>query len=214
MQCMSTEVVYKKLKSALNNRGFKIKSNDEDNNIFIAFNTSNKPVSILILVEMNGRTIQFYSKIKDVVATDRYLKPLLQENNEYKFVKWSINEKKEIVCTIDLFTYENNIKEQDIVSILELIVSSHVRINEKIKLVDQNMSSQKMNYKFWYCLIILLSLPPLISTVYGIFKGGNLNSISINISIPESFNVESCLNKKDKKLAQKLVNPLSTLRMK
>lgn len=133
---MSTEVVYKKLKSALNNRGFKIKSNDEDNNIFIAFNTSNKPVSILILVEMNGRTIQFYSKIKDVVATDRYLKPLLQENNEYKFVKWSINEKKEIVCTIDLFTYENNIKEQDIVSILELIVSSHVRINEKIKLVD------------------------------------------------------------------------------
>lgn len=63
------------------------------------------------------------------------------------------------------------------------------------------MSSQKMNYKFWYCLIILLSLPPLISTVYGIFKGGNLNSISINISIPESFNVESCLNKKDKKLA-------------
>ena len=62
---MSTEVVYKKLKSALNNRGFKIKSNDEDNNIFIAFNTSNKPVSILILVEMNGRTIQFYSKIKD-----------------------------------------------------------------------------------------------------------------------------------------------------
>lgn len=133
---MSIEVVYKKLKSALNNRGFKIKSNDEDNNIFIAFNTSNKPVSILILVEMNGRTIQFYSKIKDVVATDRYLKPLLQENNEYKFVKWSINEKKEIVCTIDLFTYENNIKEQDIVSILELIVSSHVRINEKIKLVD------------------------------------------------------------------------------
>lgn len=61
------------------------------------------------------------------------------------------------------------------------------------------MSSQKMNYKFWYCLIILLSLPPLISTVHGIFKGGNLNSISINISIPESFNVESCLNKKDKK---------------
>lgn len=133
---MSTEVVYKKLKSALNNRGFKIKSNDEDNNIFIAFNTSNKPVSILILVEMNGRTIQFYSKIKDMVATDRYLKPLLQENNEYKFVKWSINEKKEIVCTIDLFTYENNIKEQDIVSILELIVSSHVRINEKIKLIN------------------------------------------------------------------------------
>lgn len=133
---MSTEVVYKKLKSALNNRGFKSKSNDEDNNIFIAFNTSNKPVSILILVEMNGRTIQFYSKIKDVVATDRYLKPLLQENNEYKFVKWSINEKKEIVCTIDLFTYENNIKEQDIVSILELIVSSHVRINEKIKLIN------------------------------------------------------------------------------
>ena len=70
------------------------------------------------------------------LKTDRYLKPLLQENNEYKFVKWSINEKKEIVCTIDLFTYENNIKEQDIVSILELIVSSHVRINEKIKLVD------------------------------------------------------------------------------
>lgn len=61
------------------------------------------------------------------------------------------------------------------------------------------MSSQKMNYKFWYCLIILLSLPPLISTVYGIFKDENLNSISINISIPESFNVESCLNKKDKK---------------
>lgn len=133
---MSTEVVYKKLKSALKDRGFKIKENDEDNNIFIAFNTSNKPVSILILVEMNGRTIQFYSKIKDVVATDRYLKPLLQENNEYKFVKWSINEKKEIVCTIDLFTYENNIKEQDIVSILDLIVSSHVRINEKIKLIN------------------------------------------------------------------------------
>jgi len=61
------------------------------------------------------------------------------------------------------------------------------------------MSSQKMNYKFWYCLIILLSLPPLISTGYGIFKDKNLNSISINISIPESFNVESCLNKKDKK---------------
>ena len=51
---MSKEVVYEKLKSALKNRGFKIKSNDEDNNIFIAFNTSNKPVSILILVEMNG----------------------------------------------------------------------------------------------------------------------------------------------------------------
>jgi len=132
---MSKEVVYEKLKSALKNRGFKIKSNDEDNNIFIAFNTSNKPVSILILVEMNGRTIQFYSKIKDVVATDGYLKPLLQENNEYKFVKWSINEKEEIVCTIDLFTYENNIKEQDIVSILELIVSSHVRINKKLNLL-------------------------------------------------------------------------------
>ena len=132
---MSKEVVYEKLKSALQNRGFKIKSNDEDNNIFIAFNTSNKPVSILILVEMNGRTIQFYSKIKDVVATDGYLKPLLQENNEYKFVKWSINEKEEIVCTIDLFTYENNIKEQDIVSILELIVSSHVRINKKLNLL-------------------------------------------------------------------------------
>lgn len=61
------------------------------------------------------------------------------------------------------------------------------------------MSNQKINYKFWYCLIILLSLPPLISTIYGIFKDENLNSISINISIPESFNIESCLNKKDKK---------------
>lgn len=61
------------------------------------------------------------------------------------------------------------------------------------------MSNQKMNYKFWYCLIICLSLPPLISTIYGIFKDENINSISINISIPESFNVESCLNQKNKK---------------
>ncbi|MFZ7224649.1 hypothetical protein, partial [Avibacterium avium] len=101
---MSTEIVYKKLKSALENRDFKFTPNDDNNTIFIAFSTSNKPVSILIEVEMNGKIIQFYSKIQNVVAIDRYLKLLLQENNEYKFVKWSINESKEMVCSIDLFT--------------------------------------------------------------------------------------------------------------
>ncbi|STO54231.1 Uncharacterised protein [Canicola haemoglobinophilus] len=55
-----------------------------------------------------------------------------------------------------------------------------------------------MNYRFWYFLIFSLSLPPLISTIYGIFKEENINSgISISIAIPEGFTIESCTKKKN-----------------
>ncbi|STO54232.1 Uncharacterised protein [Canicola haemoglobinophilus] len=134
---MSTETTYKKVKELLQERGFKFSSNDENSNIFITFNTSNsKPVSILIGVEMSGRIIHFYSRINDKVAKDKYFKLLLEENYKYKFVNWSIDDQLQMICSVNLFNYENDLAKQDIVAILELIVSSHVRINDGIALID------------------------------------------------------------------------------
>ena len=54
------------------------------------------------------------------------------------------------------------------------------------------------NHWFWFILIIVLALPPLISSINTIFKNiDNKETISITLMVPESFTVDSCLNKKN-----------------
>lgn len=130
---MSVVFIYNQLEEILNKKQFKFNFNKTkgEEYILITFSTTNEPVSIFINVGMNGRTIQFYSKIRDKKVKEKYFRYLLEENNQFKFLKWSIY-KDDMVCTVDLFIQNDELDERNILSILDLIISSHIRINEKI----------------------------------------------------------------------------------
>lgn len=69
-----------------------------------------------------------------------------------------------------------------------------------------------MNYKFWYVLFFVLAVPPSVSSIYGIFKDKSVESISINITIPESFSFDSCLNKRNNTKCLEMIKSIENVK--
>lgn len=86
---------------------------------------------LVISVQEGGDFIQFFSLLKLKPNIPDFQKRLLQENLEKKLIKWSADEEKNVVCSVDiLIDYKGEISHNQIERALQSIQSSIVALSD------------------------------------------------------------------------------------
>lgn len=130
----NAESTKKVITSYLNKKSLKYQDDKEINGIVLGFSNRNKPdvkFKLAISIQEDGDFIQFFSLLKLKPNFPDFQKRLLQENLEKKLIKWSANEEKYVVCSVDiLIDYKKEISHNQIERALQSIQSSIVALSD------------------------------------------------------------------------------------
>ena len=130
----NAESTKKVITSYLNKKSLKYQDDKEINGIVLGFSNRNKQdvkFKLAISIQEDGDFIQFFSLLKLKPNFPDFQKRLLQENLEKKLIKWSANEEKYVVCSVDiLIDYKKEISHNQIERALQSIQSSIVALSD------------------------------------------------------------------------------------
>ena len=123
----NTESTKKEITAYLNKNSLKYQYDEEVNGFILGF-------SIKVQQDMKFKLaifIQFFSLLKLKPNVPDFQQRLLQENLEKKLIKWSADEEKNVVCSVDiLIDYKEEISHNQIERALQIIQSSIVALSD------------------------------------------------------------------------------------
>ncbi|QCL70592.1 hypothetical protein RDV50_00815 [Neisseria subflava] len=132
---VNSESTKEVIRSYLDKNSLRYKDNNKDVDSFVLGFSYRKDQDIqfklVISVQEGGDFIQFFSLLKLKPNFPDFQKRLLQENLEKKLIKWSADEEKNVVCSVDiLIDYKEEISHNQIERALQSIQSSIVALSD------------------------------------------------------------------------------------
>ncbi|WP_325321074.1 hypothetical protein [Kingella oralis] len=132
---VNSESTKEVIRSYLDKNSLRYQYNNKDVDGFVLGFSYRKDQDIqfklVISVREGGDFIQFFSLLKLKPNVPDFQKRLLQENLEKKLIKWSADEEKNVVCSVDiLIGYEEEISHNQIERALQSIQSSIVALSD------------------------------------------------------------------------------------
>ena len=130
----NTESTKKEITAYLNKNSLKYQYDEEVNGFILGFSIKvqqDMKFKLAISIQEVGDFIQFFSLLKLKPNVPDFQQRLLQENLEKKLIKWSADEEKNVVCSVDiLIDYKEEISHNQIERALQIIQSSIVALSD------------------------------------------------------------------------------------
>lgn len=130
----NTESTKKEITVYLNKNSLKYQYDEEVNGFILGFSIKvqqDMKFKLAISIQEGGDFIQFFSLLKLKPNVPDFQQRLLQENLEKKLIKWSADEEKNVVCSVDiLIDYKEEISHNQIERALQSIQSSIVALSD------------------------------------------------------------------------------------
>ncbi|WP_455021953.1 hypothetical protein [Neisseria elongata] len=130
----NTESTKKEITAYLNKNSLKYQYDEEVNGFILGFSIKvqqDMKFKLAISIQEGGDFIQFFSLLKLKPNVPDFQQRLLQENLEKKLIKWSADEEKNVVCSVDiLIDYKEEISHNQIERALQIIQSSIVALSD------------------------------------------------------------------------------------
>ena len=128
------ESTKKEITAYLNKNSLKYQYDEEVNSFILGFSIKvqqDMKFKLAISIQEGGDFIQFFSLLKLKPNVPDFQQRLLQENLEKKLIKWSADEEKKVVCSVDiLIGYKEEISHNQIERALQSIQSSIVALSD------------------------------------------------------------------------------------
>ena len=130
----NTESTKKEITAYLNKNSLKYQYDEEVNGFILGFSIKvqqDMKFKLAISIQEGGDFIQFFSLLKLKPNVPDFQQRLLQENLEKKLIKWSADEEKNVVCSVDiLIDSKEEISHNQIERALQIIQSSIVALSD------------------------------------------------------------------------------------
>ena len=130
----NTESTKKEITAYLNKNSLKYQYDEEVNGFILGFSIKvqqDMKFKLAISIQEGGDFIHFFSLLKLKPNVPDFQQRLLQENLEKKLIKWSADEEKNVVCSVDiLIDYKEEISHNQIERALQIIQSSIVALSD------------------------------------------------------------------------------------
>ncbi|WP_107857640.1 hypothetical protein [Neisseria subflava] len=130
----NTESTKKEITAYLIKNSLKYQYDEEVNGFILGFSVKvqqDMKFKLAISIQEGGDFIQFFSLLKLKPNVPDFQQRLLKENLEKKLIKWSADEEKNVVCSVDiLIDYKEEISHNQIERALQIIQSSIVALSD------------------------------------------------------------------------------------